>query len=67
MDIGQHVKLKFGGGVIGVVTAEIQEFQVSYPVDEKPATGRFTEVELEKTDENPEPMQMGFRVEGKDD
>lgn len=62
MKVGDKIKLKFGGGIIGVITAEIKEFQVSYPIEGKPASGRFTRTELEKTDEDPEPLQMGFRV-----
>jgi len=55
MEAGQKVKLSFGGGMIGVVTAKIDEYQVSYSLDGKPCVGRFTRVELEKTDEGPEP------------
>jgi len=68
MEKGQKVKLKFGGGIIGVVTAEIKEYQVSYPLEGKPAAGRFTDVELEPTDENPEPRAFrGFEKRGEDD
>ena len=65
MDRGDKVKLKFGGGLIGVITEvkRVPMYQVSYPIDGKPATGVFTEVELEITDEDPAPREFrGFRA-----
>lgn len=69
MEKGDKVKIKFGGGEIGVVTAKEMKFQVSYPIDGKPASGWFTGEELEKTNESPGERPMkGFRVtQGEDD
>jgi hypothetical protein len=62
MKTGDRVKLKFGGGHVGVVTEKIEEFQVSYPIDGKPAAGRFRKHELELTEEEPEPREfIGFK------
>ena len=62
MGPGDKVKIKFGGGHIGMVVAK--KFECSYSMEGKPMSGYFTERELELTDENPQDVitipQMGF-------
>ena len=68
MGPGDKVKIKFGGGHIGMVVAK--KFECSYSMEGKPMSGYFTEAELEITDQDPlepeYPQQMGFRA-GTDD
>jgi hypothetical protein len=61
MEKGDRVRLVYGGGHVGVITA-VREYQVAYPMDGKPASGLFSECELELTDEEPQPRGMGFRL-----
>jgi uncharacterized protein YodC (DUF2158 family) len=56
--IGDKVKLKYGGGHVGVVTAV--KYECSYPTEGKPTAGYFHEEELEPTTEEPNTM-MGFK------
>ena len=68
MKSGDKVKIKFGGGHIGMVVAK--KFECSYSMEGKPMSGYFTEAELEITNQDPPemeyPQQMGFRA-GTDD
>ena len=61
MEKGDRVKLVFGGGHIGVITA-VEKYQVSYPIEGKPSSGWFTDEELELTKEMPGPSTfIGFK------
>jgi hypothetical protein len=63
MKQGDKVKIKFGGGQIGVITGVETKYDVSYPQEGKPMHGVFLKEELELTTEDPEGRPMGFRVD----
>ena len=66
MEPGDKVKLKFGGGHVGMIVAK--KFECSYSMEGKPMSGYFTEAELEATDEEPQVPDPMFGFSGaKDD